>query len=144
MPHKVVAGKETMKAAGTVTKKLMKWLAEKGYVKNAETLEIAEERATEAAHDLPAARELGDLLADYVDEHAPEHYSREIEDHFTVTRTEPGKLWLEPFTSGDREIGPVPVPSEVSRQCRAGWDISGVVVKTRKGWRLLEVWNVSP
>ena len=51
MPHKVIAGKETMKAAGTVTKKLVKWLAEKGYVE---------------------------------DEHAPEHYSREVEDHFTV------------------------------------------------------------
>ena len=88
--------------------------------------------------DLPAARELGDLLADYVDEHAPEHHSRKIEDYFMVSRIEPGKLWLEPFMSGDREIGPVPVPSEVSRQCRVGWDISGVVAKTRKGWRLLE------
>ncbi len=144
MPHKVIAGKETMKAAGTVTKKLMKWLAQKGYIQDTEALELAEERAGEAARDLPAARELGDLLADYADEHAPEHYSREIEDHFTVSRIEPGKLWLESFTSGDNEIGPIPVPNEVSRQCRAGWDISGVVVKTRKGWRLLEVWNVSP
>lgn len=144
MPHKVIAGKETMKAAGTVTKKLMKWLAERGYVEDTEALEMAEERAGEAAHDLPVARELGDLLAEYVDEHAPELYSQEIEDHFTVARTTPGKLWLEPFASGDREIGPVPVPSEVSRQCRVGWDISGVVVRTPKGWRLLEVWNVSP
>jgi hypothetical protein len=144
MPHKVIAGKETMKAAGTVTKKLIKWLDEKGYVKDAESLEIAEARATEAVRDLPAARELFDLLAAYVDEHAPEHYSREIEDHFTVIRTEPGKLWLEPFTAGNRRIGPVPVPSEVSRRCRVGWDISGVVVKTSNGWRLSEIWNVSP
>ena len=105
---------------------------------------MAEEQAGDAARDLPAARELADFLAEYVDQHAPDHYSREIEDHITVTRTSPGKLWLEPFTSGDREIGPVPVPHEVSRQCRVGWDIAGIVVKTRKGWRLLDVWNVSP
>ena len=144
MPHKVMASKETTKAAGTVTKKLVKWLSEKGYVEDAEALETAEERAREAAHDLPTARELADLLADYVDEHAPEHHAREIEDHFTVSRTGPGKLWLEPLTSDDREIGPIPVPAEVSRRCLVGWDISGVAVKTRKGWRLSDVWNVSP
>jgi len=31
MPNKVMCGKDTMQAAGTVTKKLAKWLAEKGY-----------------------------------------------------------------------------------------------------------------
>jgi len=144
MPHKVIAGKETMKAAGTVTKKLMKWLLAKGYVDDAEALETAKERAGDAARDLPAARDVVDLLDAYLDEHAPERYSREIEDHFTVTRVEPGKLWLQPFTSGDSSIGPIPVPREVSRTCQVGWDISGVAVKTPKGWRLAEVWNVSP
>jgi len=144
MPHKVIAGKETMKAAGTVTKKLVKWLAEKGYVEDEEALETAEERASEAARDLPAASDVADLLEAYVDEHFPARYSHEIEDHFTVIRIEPGKLWLEPFTSGGRQIGPVPVPREVSSRCQVGWDISGVAVKTSKGWRLLEVWNVSP
>jgi hypothetical protein len=37
-----------------------------------------------------------------------------LERYFTVTRVEPGKLWLDPFVSGDREIGPVPVPREIS------------------------------
>jgi hypothetical protein len=32
MPHKVMCGKGTMQAAGTVTRKLAKWLAEKGYL----------------------------------------------------------------------------------------------------------------
>lgn len=144
MPHKVIAGKETMKAAGTVTKKLMKWLAAKGYLEDTEAVEMAEVRAGEAARKLPAAQDVVDLLEAYLDEHAPARYSREIEDHFTVMRVEPGKLWLEPFTSGDSTIGPIPVPREVSRICKAGWDISGVVVKTPKGWRLMEVWNVSP
>ena len=144
MPRKVVASKETMKAAGTVTKKLVQWLAAKGYVECDECLEHAVEQTSNAARDLPASQEVVDLLEAYLDEHSPASYSREIEDHFTVTRIEPGKLWLEPLASGDREIGPVPVPTEVSATCRAGWEISGVAVKTSKGWRLTEVWNVSP
>ncbi len=144
MPRKVAAGKDTMRAAGTVTKKLVKWLAEKKYVEDTESLEMAEERAGEAARDLPAASEVADWLEAYIDENVPARYSRQIEDHFTVSRIEPGKLWLEPLISGDRQIGPVPVPHEVSQQCRVGWDISGIVAKTAKGWRFWEVWNVTP
>ena len=40
--------------AGTVTKNLMKWLSEKGYVEDDEGLQLAEERAGDAARDLPA------------------------------------------------------------------------------------------
>jgi len=144
MPRKVAAGKETMRAAGTVTKKLVKWLAERGYVEDEEALAAAEERAGDAARELPAAQEIVDLLDAYLADHAPEQYSQELEDHFTITRVEPGKLWLEPLVSGRKEIGPIPVPHEVSRRCKVGWDIGGVAVKTPKGWRLTEVWNVSP
>jgi hypothetical protein len=33
---------------------------------------------------------------------------------------------------------------QVTQICGEMWDISGVVVKTSRGWRFLEVWNVSP
>lgn len=49
MPRKVLCGKEMMQAACTVTKKLAKWLSEKGYIKDTE---FAQERAKEAAEDL--------------------------------------------------------------------------------------------
>src|SRR2546425_254990 len=68
MARKVMCGKETMKAAGTVTKKLAKWLVEKGYVQDAEG---ADERAAEAAKDLPAAQDVLDMLDAYIDEHQP-------------------------------------------------------------------------
>ena len=141
MPHKVMCGKDTMKAAGTVTKKLAKWLAEKGYV---EDTSDAQERAQEAARDLPAAQDVLDLLEEYVDVNAPHAYQDEIEDHFWIKKIEPGKLWLEPLTMLDEVIGPVPVPKEVTEICQKMRDIGGVVVKTSRGWRLLEVWNVSP
>ncbi len=141
MPHKVMCGKETMKAAGTVTKKMAKWLADKGY---AEDTADAQERAKEATKDLPAAQDVLDLLDDFVDMNAPGDYEVEIEDHFWVKKIEPGKLWLEPLTMYDGVIGPVPVPKKVSQICEEMWDIGGVVVKTNRGWRLLEVWKVTP
>lgn len=141
MPHKVVCGKDTMKAAGTVLKKLAKWLAEKGYV---EDTAAVQERAQEAASELPAAQDALDLLSKYVDANAPHAYQDEIEDHFWVQKIEPGKLWLEPLMAGDEVIGPVPVPKEVTDVCQTMWDIGGIVVKTSRGWRFLEVWHVSP
>ena len=124
-----------------MTKKLAKWLAEKGYV---EDTADAQERAQEATRDLPAAQEVLDLLVEYVDCNAPGAYRDELEDHFSVTKIEPGKLWLEPLSTGDKVIGPVPVPVEVTEICRKSWDIFGAVVKTSRGWRFLEVWSVSP
>ena len=141
MPRKVACGKDTLKAAGTVTKKLAKWLVEKGYVKDTEA---AQERAKEAARDLPAAQDLLDLLEEWVAINAPDEYGDEIEDHFWIKKIEPGKLWLEPLTMFDKVIGPVPVPTEVTQVCKKMWDISGVVVKTRRGWRFLDVWSVTP
>ena len=75
---------------------------------------------------------------------SPAEYQDEIEDHFSVKKIEPGKLWLEPFTMLDDVIGPVPVPKKVTQVCEEMWDIGGVVVKTSRGWRFLEVWSVTP
>jgi hypothetical protein len=141
MPRKVMCGKETMQAAGTVTKKLAKWLAEKGYIEDSE---YAQERASEAARDLPNATEVLDILNAYVDENAPARHGGEVEDHFWIERIEPGKLWLKPLTASNTAIGPVSVPKKVTALCEPGWDIGGVVAKVGKGWRLIEVWNVSP
>src|SRR5438105_14000886 len=55
MSRKVMCGKETMQAAGTVTKKLAKWLAERGYVKDTQD---EQQRAGWAARELPRARKV--------------------------------------------------------------------------------------
>lgn len=145
MPRKVMGGKETMKAAGTVTKKLAEWLAETGYAE--ETGEV-QERATKAARELPATQEMLDRLEEFLDLNAPDGFEEDfedrIEDHFEVTKLEPGKLWLEPLTRPDEVIGPVPVPEEVTDICGETWDIGGIAVKTPEGWRLWEVWNTGP
>ncbi|HEY2932247.1 MAG TPA: hypothetical protein VGK99_10930 [Acidobacteriota bacterium] len=141
MPRKVLCGKETLKAAGTVTKKLANWLVEKGYVKDAAD---AVERAGEASRDLPVAHEVEKLLYEHVVDNPPIHSSVVIEDHFWIKKVEPGRIWLEPMTESPDAIGPVPVPKRVSQLCRPGWDISGAIGQTRRGWRFLEVWTVTP
>src|SRR3954462_2457828 len=57
MPRKVIAGNETMKAAGTVVKKLAKWLVEKGYAKGDESVR---DMVGRAARDLPAGQKILD------------------------------------------------------------------------------------
>jgi hypothetical protein len=141
MPRKVVAGNETMKAAGTVVKKLAKWLVQKGYC---EADESVEDLVSTAARDLPASQKLLDRLDDWLAANAPEDYQSQVEGHFTIERIEPGQLWLEPMLSSERSIGPIPIPEKIARACKVGWDIGGVVGKTAQGWRLVEIWNISP
>jgi hypothetical protein len=141
MPRKVLCGAGTLRAAGTVTKKLAKWLVEKGYVDEAEA---AVEQARTATKALPSASKALDVLSDFLDEHAPDDYTGEIEDHFWVSRVEGARIWLEPLTAGTKVVGPLPVPKEAAARLQVGWDIGGVVGKTPRGWRLVEVWNVSP
>ena len=86
MPRKVIAGNETMKAAGTVIKKLAKWLVEKGYTEDDESMR---EMIGEVARDLPASQKLLDHLGDWLAEAAPIDADRQIEGHFIITRTGP-------------------------------------------------------
>lgn len=141
MPHKVIAGNATMKAAGTVIKKLAKWLVARGYTEDDESMRG---RVNEAARDLPASQKLLDELNDWLDETGPARSPKQLEGHFVIQRVEPKQIWLESLLSGESEIGPIPVPAHVARACRVGWDIGGVVARTGRGWRLVEVWNISP
>ena len=142
MPRKVMCGKETMQAAGSVTKKLAKWLAEKGYISDTED---AQERAGEAAKDLPNALKILDILSGIVDGTSPPRHRGAISDHFMIEKIEPGQLWLQPVMAyPSTTVGPVSVPTEVTALCKIGWDIGGVLMKRGKGWELVEVWNVTP
>ena len=141
MPHKVIAGNETMKAAGTVVKKLAKWLVGKGLIEDDESLV---DLLSETARDLPASQKLLDRLEDWLAENPPVDSGKRIEGHFTIQRIEPSKIWLEPVLAASRQPVSVPVPAAIAKACKVGWDIGGVVVETSKGWRLVEVWNLSP
>jgi hypothetical protein len=140
MTRKVIAGKETLRLAGTVTKKLAAWLAGKGYVRDADD---AQERAKRAAKELPAFAEAEKILREYVEADPPGRCSEEIEDHFSVTHLQPGKVWLAPLTGSPDMVGPIRIPEIVSQILQENWDIGGVVGRNREGWIFLEVWNIS-
>ncbi len=143
MPRKVMAGNETMKAAGTVIKKLSKWLVEKGHTQNNT---VDRELLDTAARDLPASQKVLDLLDDWLSTTNTDRSGREIEGHFSILRTGSTEIWLEEMMGSDGEIGPIPipVPARIAKACKVGWDVGGVVAQTKKGWRLVEIWNLSP
>jgi hypothetical protein len=47
------------------------------------------------------------------------------------------------MVSGDTESGPIPVTVKVAGACKVGWDV-GVLALSNQGWRLVEVWSISP
>src|SRR5205807_2616680 len=124
MASKVIAGQELLKASGTVTSKLVRWLAERGYIEQA-SADDASHRAREASRDLPIAERLGMLLYD-VAEQAPRIDPRElsdedwIEDYLSIRDVEPGRIWCE------RDVGPIEVSREASDLARPGWSASVV------------------
>ena len=147
MIRKVVAGAALMRAAGTVTKKLSKWLAEQGYIAEDEADDGAAQGA-EAARNLPAAERAAAILydaadaLDYPDDARGEEY-RDF-DHYTIARLLPGKLWLRQFAASGDAIGPIAVPTEATELLQNGWDISCSLVRLGGAWRLAEVANVYP
>ena len=83
-------------------------------------------------------------MEDWLAENPPIDSAERIEGHFRIQRIEPRQIWLEPVLSDIRQNIPVPVPAAIAKACKVGWDIGGVVAETAKGWRLAEVWNLSP
>ncbi len=142
MVRKVIAGKDLLRAAGTVTKKLATWLVEKGYARVEEASDAAE-RGAAATRDLPKARELASRFRRFAEDQERGDEDDEVEDHFTITRVGRDKVWIEGMLDG-RELGPIDVPEDISRRCKVGWTISGVVGRVGKRWRIVEAWNVYP
>jgi hypothetical protein len=138
MPRKVACGKELLRAAGTVVKKLGKWLADKSYIDSEIAKDMADSGAR-ASRDLPAAEGLSEMLRAYASK-LPAPAGEYIEGYFYVTVIGSESLGLEDMDGGESMI--VPVPRQAAKVCQPGWTISGSVCESADGWRLAEVWNV--
>ena len=141
MVRKVIAGAELLRSAGTVTKKLAKWLGEGGYIDVDDVAEVVE-RGGEAARDLPRAERLSGMLFDLarqadVNTHAVDDEDY-VEDYHTIERVEPGILHFE---SG---VGPLKVPRAASDLAQVGWSFYASLAQTKQGWQLVEVGIVYP
>lgn len=141
MVRKVIAGDDLLRAAGTVSKKLARWLEDQGYV-DAEAADDAVQRGSEAAHELPAASRLTDALAELCRDAPdldPDDLPDEdwIEDSLQITKVEPGKVWLGGH-------GPFNVPERASDGAQVGWEVWVVMARQGGRWHLLENGFVYP
>ena len=140
MVRKVIASEELLRAAGTVTKRLSAWMAERGYIDEQDAGEMSE-TGNQAARDLPRAERLGRLLFDVRDASVdPNNLSEDdyVEETLWIERVETGRLFFE------RGIGPVPVPEAASAIAEPGWSMFVVLGRVKGSWRLLEVGSVYP
>ena len=142
MVRKVIAGQELLKASGTVTGKLVRWLAQRGYIES-DSAEDPGDRARKASRDLPMADRLGMLLHEVTDQ-APDFDPDEVadqdwvEEYLQITDVEPGSIWFE------RGVGSISVPRKASDLARPGWSAFVTAVRIRGRWHLLEVGVVYP
>lgn len=141
MLRKVICGDDLLRAASTVTKRLLKWLEARGDIDGV-VAEGAYAVAKAAGHDLPASNRLTFLLGDLADLDpfsAPEPPTGEvIEDLLTIERVEPGLLW---FADG---VGALGVPAEASALAKPGWALWAAVERTGDRLRLLDHGIVYP
>lgn len=141
MIRKVMAGQELLKASGTVTKKLAKWLGEQGLISSDDSAD-AVDRATEASVDLPKAEKLASLLYDQsrlAPDFVPDDIADEdwVEDYLAIEKVEADAIWLE------GNVGPVRVPN-VGNLAQAGWSVNIVLARLNGEWHVVEVGNVYP
>ncbi len=142
MIRKVMASESLLRAAGTVIRRLMKWLVDHEYAPKEEARK-AMELAAEASRELPAAERLARLLYDFAQTHPPRTWTDELDDYFVVEDVRPGVLLLSGLTV-DTGILEVKVPRVISDHCKVGWQINLLLGETRTGWRILESGNVYP
>jgi len=89
MPRKVMCGREKRCSGRHGHEEACEVAGRKRYI---EDTRDDQERAGEAARELPTPGKVADLLDAYVDETAPAQHERRIEDHFWIEKIEPGKL----------------------------------------------------
>jgi len=141
MVSKVIVGADTLRASGAVMKKLAKWLVEQKYVKS-DDADVAIEKGSDAARDLPAAEKLSTLLYGLTAGRL-EPRDSDIEGRFSITKVEPGRIWLQDEDDGEN-YGPILLTEKVTKLCRVGWIISGAVRKSGNRCVLVEAFQVYP
>ncbi len=102
-----VAGtKAFLKACGPLMEELAKWLMEKEYWTQDQMVYFQELVGDEPGDDLVACEKFKQAIFAYVASHPvadPNDIPDEdyLEDHFTITKVEPGKLCLDAFDQGE-------------------------------------------
>lgn len=142
MIRKVAASESLLRYSGTVTKRLIKWLSDRGAISKSKARQ-AISYAAEATKVLPAAERLARLLYEYCHTHAPRSWHMELDDYFTIEEIMPGKLILSSLSS-EIDMVELRLPEEILRHCHVGWQVNLLLGKTSRGWQIIESGNVYP
>jgi hypothetical protein len=131
-----------------VTKKLANWLHERGYV-DEDHRDLALDRGTDAARELPRAERLAKLL--YQQSRRTLSFDRDAlasddlaEDQLVITRVEDSSLHFTGLLTAADSIGPVKVDQKASALAQVGWRVTLVLARLRGTWKIVEVGNVYP
>ena len=141
MVRKVVAGQDLMRAAGTVTRRLGRWLYEHEYI-DIDDAEYFEEEGTELGRALPKAKTLADQLATWVENQPAVSANKTYESRFQIDAVTERGWTVTDLMGMNRLPGDVVVPSKFRNPQQVGWEVSGIIAETPRGLRWVEVWNV--
>lgn len=120
MIRKVAGSKELMKNAGTVMRKLIKWLKDNSYIDN-DKFRLLYEEVNDLKDDLLKVEELSDFLYEEATKNDLLQYEKYEEGYFTIKKVQTDRLWLEDYIESDIEIGPVIVSKKISSFAHEGW-----------------------
>ena len=127
--------------AGTVVKKLAKWLETHGYI-SALAVRAVRDMAAEVGQRTPAMDELAQRLQALTqDVECLEE--EDVPGYFEITHVEPEGLWLHDHID-DSVYGPVPVPDDVHDLCPVGWMIAGTLGHRDGAYQFVDVLKVDP
>ena len=136
MVREVRCGRTLMRMAITVIKRLVGWLHGRGLMDDQER-----QKALDGVRGikgyLPGIVDMARRMAEHVERNPAGEHTEAVDGHFTVTRIEPGALWLRDCIHGGEEMGPVPVSERVTAACVEGWTIRLGLGRTEEGWRVL-------
>lgn len=141
MVRKVVAGQDLMRAAGSVTRRLGRWLYEHHYIDETNA-EIFQSQAKSLGRALPKATDLRNKLSRWVDGLGGIRSDASYEGDFEIVAITDRGWKLEGVDSA--LSGEISVPSELRHGPEVGWRISGVVARMSQSFRWVEIWNVYP
>jgi len=134
--------------AGTVTRKPATWLHDQHYIDD-EQRDVALDRGSDAARDLPRAEKLAKLL--YGQSRRTPPFDPEalpddgyVEDQLTIERVEPGWPHFNGGLFATGRFGPVKVSPKASELTRVGWRVTITLARIRGAWTIVEVGNVYP
>ncbi len=142
LPRKAYATVSEIEGCRATLRRFFEWLADEDIIDPDAAQAYRRDIARDAAKGIEAARvrwyEFAPLEvppADEVDEL--------IEDHLTVSRVEPGTLWLEDTLGGGDPIV-VKAPRAFTDLCTAGMDLAVEVQRSGEQWYLVDVFNAYP